>query len=216
MTSSIAATDSSGPSVPEGRRERRRRELHERVCEVARELFTKHGFEATTVEQIAEAADIAPATFFNHFQNKRGVLTMMTSEVVEHVSALVEANLRAELPIGEQLVGLATDAGSQIAANQFIARDVMLDFVRMEARPEEPAPYLARVHAPVTAVLEVGQRRGEVRRDLEARFLSEMVVGALNAAVTQWLSDPTYPIAERLPLAATFVWQAIRSEPGAG
>ena len=47
-------------SEPEGRRARRRRELRERVYEVSRELFQKHGFEATTVEQIAEAADIVP------------------------------------------------------------------------------------------------------------------------------------------------------------
>ena len=55
-----------------------------------------------------------------------------------------------------------------------------------------------------------GQARGEIRTDEDARFLAEMVVGALNAAVTHWLSDPDYPIAERLPRAAQFVWEAIR------
>ena len=37
------------------------------------------GFEATTVEQIAAAADIAPATFFNHFQSKNALLGEMTT-----------------------------------------------------------------------------------------------------------------------------------------
>ncbi|MEE3331530.1 MAG: helix-turn-helix domain-containing protein, partial [Myxococcota bacterium] len=73
------------PVPAEGRRDRKRRELRERVYEVARELFQSRGFESTTVEQIAEAADIAPATFFNHFQSKRAVLAMMTSEVVAYV-----------------------------------------------------------------------------------------------------------------------------------
>ena len=199
--------------VPEGRRARRRRELRARVYEVARELFTQQGFEATTVEQIAEAADIAPATFFNHFQSKRGVLAVMTSQVVDYVGSLVESHLRTDLPIGEQLEGLAADAGQQIAENQHIARDVVLELVRMEASPEDPSPYLARVHEPVTAVLAAGQARGEVRSDLDTEFLSEMVVGALNAAVTHWLSDPRYPIAERLPRAAAFIWEAIRVEP---
>lgn len=202
-----------GALEPEGRRARRRRELRERVCEVARELFSEQGFEATTVEQIAAAADIAPATFFNHFQSKRGVLATMTSDVVSYVGLLLDANLRSDLPIGDQLVGLAVDAGIQIEQNHRIARDVVLELVRTEARPDDPSPYLARVHEPVAEVLAVGQRRGEVRTDLDRDFLSEMVVGALNATITHWLSDASYPIAERLPRAAAFIWEAIRAQP---
>lgn len=202
-----------GEGEPEGRRARRRRELRERVCEVSRELFSEQGFEATTVEQIAAAADIAPATFFNHFHSKRGVLATMTSDVVSYVGLLLDANLRSELPIGEQLVGLAADAGSQIEQNHRIARDLVLELVRTEARPDDPPPYLARVHAPVAELLEVGQQRGEVRTDLDRDFLSEMVVGALNATVTHWLADASYPIAERLPRAAAFIWEAIRAKP---
>jgi len=126
---------------------------------------------------------------------------------------LLDANLRSERPIGEQLVGLAADAGTQIEQNHRIARDVVLELVRTEARPDDPSPYLSRVHAPIAEVLGEGQRRGEVRGDLDREFLSEMVVGALNATVTHWLSDASYPIAERLPRAAAFIWEAIRTQP---
>ena len=212
MTTTTPSAPQATAAEPEGRRARRRRELRARVYEVSRKLFHEQGFEATTVEQIAEAADIAPATFFNHFQSKRGVLALMTNEVVAYVGSLVEAHLHGNRSIGDQLVGLARDAGEQIAENHHIARDVVLELVRMEARPEDTAPYLGSVHAPVTAALEAGQKRGEVRSDLDAQFMSEMVVGALNAAVTHWLSDPNYPIAERLPRAAAFVWEAVRAE----
>ena len=62
----------------EGRRERKKRELRSRIYQTARTLFLSQGFEATTVEQIAAAADIAPATFFNHFQSKNALLGEMT------------------------------------------------------------------------------------------------------------------------------------------
>ena len=209
MQTSIPDT-TKGPAPAEGRRDRKRRELRERVYEVARELFQSRGFESTTVEQIAEAADIAPATFFNHFQSKRAVLAMMTSEVVAYVGALADAHLSGDGPIGDQLVGLAKDAGAQIAENRGVARDVVLDFVRTNARPDDTTPYLGRIHEPIAAMIERGQAGGEIRTDEDARFLAEMVVGALNAAITHWLSDPDYPIAERLPRAAQFVWEAIR------
>ena len=204
-------TPTAAEARPEGRRERRRRELRERVLEVCRALFREHGFDGTTVEQIAEAADIAPATFFNHFQSKRGVLALMTNEVVVYVGALVEAHLQGGKPLGDQLVSLASDAGAQIAQNHRIAREVVLELVRTEARPEDPSPYLAEVHEPLRAALERAQASGEVRSDLDAEFLSEMVIGALNATVSHWLSDPNYPIGERLPRAASFVWDAVRS-----
>lgn len=209
MQASIPDT-TKGAAPAEGRRDRKRRELRERVYEVARELFQSRGFESTTVEQIAEAADIAPATFFNHFQSKRAVLAMMTSEVVAYVGALADAHLSGDGPIGDQLVGLAKDAGAQIAENRGVARDVVLDFVRTNARPDDTTPYLGRIHEPIAAMIERGQAGGEIRTDEDARFLAEMVVGALNAAITHWLSDPDYPIAERLPRAAQFVWEAIR------
>ncbi|MCA9511684.1 MAG: TetR/AcrR family transcriptional regulator [Myxococcota bacterium] len=208
-------TDAARPRpAGEGRRDRKRRELRERVYEVARELFVKQGFAATTVEQIAEAADVAPATFFNQFQSKGAVLALMTGEVVEYVGALVAHHLGAEGSIGEQLEGLARDAAEQIAANHGVARDVVLELMRMESRPDDTAPYLARVHVPVAEMMRAGQRSGEIRTDCDADFLAEMVVGALNAAVTHWLADPDYPIADRLPRAAAFVWEAIRA-PGA-
>jgi len=185
------------------------------VYEVARDLFLKQGYAATTVEQIADAADIAPATFFNQFQSKGALLAMMAGEVVEYIGELVARHVSAPGSIGDSLAGLAREAAELISANHGVARDVVLEFMRMESRPHDAAPYLARVHAPVVEMMRRGQASGEIRSDSDAAFLAEMVVGALNAAVASWLADPEYPIADRLPRAAAFVWDAIRA-PGRG
>jgi hypothetical protein len=69
---------------------------------------------------------------------------------------------------------------------------------------------LASLGRPIALLLERGQERQEVRQDLEAEFLAEMVLGALHATLTQWLSDESYPIVQRLPRAASFICEAIR------
>ena len=201
--------ENSGQIEVEGRRERRRRELRLHIYEAARELFQEQGFEATTVEQIASRADIAPATFFNHFQSKGGVMALLTSEIADHIGLLVEQHLAGEGSIRHRLAGLAEDAARQIGETHQVARDVMLELVRTEGRPENTSPYLARVHDPLRAMLEEGQRVGEIRSDEDAAFLAEMVLGALNTAVTNWMADPNYPVAERLPRAAEFICDAI-------
>ncbi len=53
-----------------GRLEKRKRERRLRIYGIAMDLFRAQGFERTTVSQIAEAADIVPATDYNHFQSK--------------------------------------------------------------------------------------------------------------------------------------------------
>ena len=88
-----------------GRRERRKLEVRARILAAARELFAKHGFEATTVDEIARAADVAPATFFNHFQSKQALLSLMAGEVFETLHAMTAQHL--EGPVGGHVTGPA-------------------------------------------------------------------------------------------------------------
>ncbi len=199
-----------------GRRERRRRELRERVVEGALELVAEQGFEATTVEQIAASADIAPATFFNHFQSKSGLLAEITRDVADALEGLIEEHLGTDRTVAEQLEGLARHAADMISEHQKVSREVMLEMLRSGARPEDAAPYMASLHRPLATMLAAGQKSHEVRVDQDAEFLAEMVLGAFHATVSQWLSDETYPIAERLPRAASFIWDAIRADSAGG
>lgn len=60
--------------MDESRRARNKRAIRQRITTAARRLFAAHGYEATTVAQIAEAADVDAKTFFNHFRTKADVL----------------------------------------------------------------------------------------------------------------------------------------------
>lgn len=194
----------------EGRRERKKRELRYRIYQTARDLFLTQGFEATTVEQIAAAADIAPATFFNHFQSKHALLGEMTTEVFDHLQALIEAHLLRPGSAQERIVAFADHAAADAHAARGVARDLVLELVRTRGKPGEAPPYLERVFAPFTKTLREGQRTGDVRDDLDAHFLAEMVLGALNATVINWMNDPNYPLEQRLRQAAAFIGEAIR------
>jgi AcrR family transcriptional regulator len=201
-------------AVAEGRRERRKRELRDRIYQTARELFLARGFEGVTVEQIAEAADIAPATFFNHFQSKNAVLTQMTGEVSERLHALLAEQLERSASAQERIRGFADTAARELEQSRGLAHDVMLELMQTAARPGKAVPYLTRVHEPFAAILREGQEKREVRADLDPAFLAEMVVGAFNAAVTNWLNDPGYPVEGRLRQAADFIGEAIQNRDG--
>lgn len=63
----------SADQIP-GLRERKKIRTRETIRREALRLFAQHGYANTTVEQIAEAADISASTFFRYFSNKASLL----------------------------------------------------------------------------------------------------------------------------------------------
>jgi len=199
--------------APEGRQTKRKRERRLRIYDVAVELFRVQGFERTTVSQIADAADIVPATFFNHFQSKNALLGEMTAEVLSVLEQMLDEEFKAAKSTRESLTNFSAKATDRIAESRDLARNVLLELMRTESEPGQQPPYMGHIHEPFAAMLRQGQDRGEVRRDQDPAFLAEMVVGILNAPITNWLADADYAIEQRLRQATQFAWEAIRSEP---
>lgn len=196
-----------------GRRERKKRARRERIYEAARQLFLEQGYAATTVEQIAEAADVAQTTFFNHFQSKDAVLREMTGEISAHLEAMLQQELAAADTAERRIRRFATNALRALGATEGLAREVLLELLRKASGPGTALPYLASVREPFTTIVREGQSAGDVRRDLEPSLLAELVIGLLNTALLGWLNDPGYPFEKRMTQFVELIAELLRPRP---
>ncbi|MEV4220773.1 TetR family transcriptional regulator [Nonomuraea sp. NPDC049725] len=99
-----------------GLRERKKAKTREAILREAFRLFRERGYAATTVEQIADAAEISPATFFRYFPTKEHLVTL------DRFPPLVEA--LAAQPPGPPLTvlrGAFREAFAELTAEEIAA-----------------------------------------------------------------------------------------------
>ncbi|WP_406053501.1 TetR/AcrR family transcriptional regulator [Kribbella sp. NBC_00889] len=95
-----------------GRRERKKAELRTRISDVATALFLERGFDAVSVSEIAEAADVARPTVFAHFARKEDLLFDRYPEAEALVVAAVTdrpAGTSAVAALSELMIRLADE-----------------------------------------------------------------------------------------------------------
>jgi AcrR family transcriptional regulator len=120
MLESPRLPDESAPDgAPPGRRERKKREVRRRIYEAAFALFLEKGFDATTVDEIAERADVGKGTVFNYFPRKTSFLAALaggwTSQLVDEFGPVTSwrGSTRRQL---ERAYRFLADLGARNAA----------------------------------------------------------------------------------------------------
>ena len=167
---------------PTGLRERKKARTRATIREEALRLFREQGYYATTVEQIAAAAEVSPSTFFRYFPTKEDVVLQddmepLLAEAIEHQPP--------ELGVVAAVRGAMRTVFGNMDQQQW-------DRMRQQTElamttPEVRARAMDDFARTITVMAEVTARRtGLSPDDLRVRTAAGAIFGAILAATAPW------------------------------
>jgi AcrR family transcriptional regulator len=174
-------------AAPPGLRERKKLQRRKLIEDTALELFARDGFDATTVETIAAACDIAPRTFFSYFPTKDD---LVLADYAERLARILDAFAArpANEPVWQALQGsfeaIAADYESE--ADRLRAR-----FAIMATAPSVRARSLELQLGWEFALVERLSERDDVVDDTVAQLLAGTALAIMRAALRQWFTSGT-------------------------
>jgi len=202
-----------GSQEPPGRRERRRVETREKIFRAALKLFAERGFLATAVEDITEAADVGKGTFFNYFPTKGHILETLGEIQLAKLEAFARRADRRDLSIRQLLHGAAEALAEEPGRSPGLVRSMLQAIVANDAVREGIGQKLERGRRLLAAIFETGQRRGEVRRDLQPMELARVFQQAFFGTLWVWSIYPSQPLAAWFGDIFTVFWSGIEDRP---
>jgi AcrR family transcriptional regulator len=181
-------TSSREISAGADRRTRKRQARREKVYETALRLFAERGYENTSMDDIADEADVARGTVFNYFERKSALvhewgdrrradaLAAVAGRVrddastADRVSMFIEALAEASTTARQETVALVTSATTamRITSDPELGRDLAKQFER-------------------------GQHRGEIRQDIRPLLTGMLLAAGYFQTLERWASHDPEP-----------------------
>lgn len=149
------------------RRERKKAAVRAHILSTAIQLFSQHGLDSVTVDQVADAADVGKGTIYNYFSTKEDIVVAFMMDFETRVQAKVRRLVTSKGSLESILAGFIRF--------QFQMKKPYHQFVRvflgqMFLRTEQFIPYMVEmqktIDPPLDALFRGLQQRGLIRKDV--------------------------------------------------
>jgi AcrR family transcriptional regulator len=185
-------TDPGGTNTARpGLRERKKARTRAAIQAHALRLFREHGYDATTIEQIIEAAEVSETTFFRYFPTKEDlVLSDDYDPLIIQAYQAQPADLGPVAAMRGAFTALFAAMSAEQQAEQRERVALVLSVPRLRAAMLDQ--YAKAMQLLAAAMAERAGRRPD---DFAVRTVAGAVVGALMAVMAAMADDPDADLA---------------------
>jgi AcrR family transcriptional regulator len=199
-------------AVAGSRIERKKENTKQKIVGVAMQLFKERGLDETTMEQIAEEADIAKGTLYNYFPVKEAIISEYIEQIsIERNSArilslqdLPDTRTRLVLVLGELM-------GWVKIQKEIFEKYFMYQIQNMiSLRPNGSTA--GGFHMLGTEIIRLGQKDAEIRADLPFDILIALFEFVFIKVAQRFYQDPqTFKVDEVIDLYVDLFMSAVKN-----
>ena len=175
-------------------REQNKIEKRQRIRRAARELFSKYGYDETTLRQIAQRAHVGLGTLFNYVQDKRDLIFLICNEelaqAIDEASQAVEA-LPPDRSLVDGLVELFRPLYEYYCQDMAISRLALKEicFITGGKQAETFFAVTWRLKSVIETLVRKAQKDGEIELVEDASTVTHLIFNVFSGAVRYWIME---------------------------
>jgi len=150
----------------------------------ARRLFYERGYDATSMQDIANATGLHKSSLYHHISSKDELLELACRETLDRLEASLDAAAgRTDLSARERLI-LAFVGATDLALEDVVGTNVVISQRDVTEVGKRVNSWRREYDQRFTALVKEAQAAGEVRTNVDAALLTRIVLGTVNWVVT--------------------------------
>lgn len=184
-----------------------------KIFEAARHIFSKNGYENTTMVEIARAAEVATGTIYEYFANKEDLFFAVAAERYEafaeelaiHLAGLKCAFNKIRKYVWFYLYFFQKDP---------VYAELWLFNIRTNKRlaASTSYPWMQQSGREIIDILKAGQAEGMLRENVDLHAVRHLILGSLEHLLTRWLlKGRTYDLLDYSEQVSDLIIEAIRN-----
>jgi len=158
------------------RTKKKKLRTQELIIDTTMDLLERQAFDKTTMEQIADVADIAKGTLYNYYSCKEEIISayIKRSFASENQNKIKEINKLNSTT--ERLYYLFDQLLNGVKKSREIFEKFLIYQMKQLVSFEKDQNQESGIGAPILVILKIGQESGEIRNDLSIELLSEFTL----------------------------------------
>jgi AcrR family transcriptional regulator len=202
----------TAPVAPPGRRSRRKAATRARIVDAALTLLSRQEYNATTVEQITDAADVGKGTYFNYFASKEHLLHEVSEEQMTLIRAMVAKALAEPVAVTPVFKDIFLTLSQLFSASPILARNLVLANLSNDAaRRLMTKNVTERAHL-LSTLVKKGQDNGDIRRDLKPEMVARLYLHVYFGNLMYWALQPSLELKSWLLFSFEQFWAGIAAQ----
>lgn len=198
---------------PASRRADGKARVRAALLAAARTLFARQGVAETTMDDVARLAQVSRATAFNYFPTKQALLEVLVYEMEARFLHIMDALFDRPGTAAERLAAVFSWTAAKVEETPELSRVLIGASETTFGASPDSGVRTARTYRAFMRVLEAGRRDGNVRGDVPAEVLAQIVGGSYAGILHAWRVARRYPLRRRLDAVAATLAELIAPHP---